>query len=186
MMQGGEIFMTTRGINGVVLVLREGDITKMQAEAIVNAANAALVGGGGVDGAIHQAAGPGLMAECRKIGGCPTGSAVATSAGNLPATYVFHAVGPIYQGRPEDETLLRGAYQCCLDLAEKHGAQSIVFPSLSTGAYGYPLTLAAPIALSTVIAHLQRPTCLRQVTFALLGHHAYTVFEQALERLLPL
>ena len=180
--------MTTRGINGVVLALQEGDITKVQAEAIVNAANAALAGGGGVDGAIHRAAGPGLMAECRKIGGCPTGSAVATSAGNLPAKYIFHAVGPIYGGRPEDETLLRNAYQSCLDLAERHGVLSIVFPSLSTGAYGYPLSLAAPVALSTVIQHLQKPTpsSLRQVIFALFGHYAYTVFEQALDRLLPL
>lgn len=188
MMQGGEVFMTTRSINGVVLALQEGDITKVQAEAIVNAANAALAGGGGVDGAIHRAAGPSLMAECRKIGGCPTGSAVATSAGNLPAKYVFHAVGPIYSGRPEDKTLLRGAYQSCLDLAEKHGVQSMVFPSLSTGAYGYPLPLAAPIALSTVIEYLRKSTStsLRQVVFALFGHHAYTVFEQTLDRLLPL
>lgn len=177
--------MLTRTIHDVMLVLQEGDITSMQAEAIVNAANSALAGGGGVDGAIHRAAGPGLMAECRKIGRCPTGSAVATSAGNLPARYVFHAVGPIYDGRPEDETLLRSAYQCCLDLAEKHGVQSIVFPSLSTGAYGYPLALAAPIALTTVLQHLQQPTCLRQVLFALFGQRAYLVFEQTLERLLP-
>jgi hypothetical protein len=120
---------TTRTIHGVVLTLQEGDITKIQAEAIVNAANAALAGGGGVDGAIHDAAGPGLMDECRKIGGCPTGSAVATSAGNLAAKYIFHAVGPIYEGSPEDERLLRSAYQTCLDLAEKHQVQSIVFPS---------------------------------------------------------
>jgi len=188
MMQGGEAFMTTRTINGVVLALQEGDITKVQAEAIVNAANSALAGGGGVDGAIHRAAGPSLMAECRKLGGCPTGSAVATGAGNLPAKYVFHAVGPIYDGRPEDEKLLRSAYQSCLDLAEKHQVQSIVFPSLSTGAYGYPLTLAAPIALGTVIQHLQKPTptSLRLVIFALFGHHAYAVFEQTLEKLLPL
>lgn len=177
--------MITRTINGVVLALQEGDITKIQAEAIVNAANSALAGGGGVDGAIHRAAGPGLMAECRKIGGCPTGSAVATSAGNLPAKYVFHAVGPIYDGRPEDERLLRGAYQSCLDLAEKHQVQSIVFPSLSTGAYGYPLTLAAPIALSTVIEHIKRPTSLRQVIFALFGSRSYAAFEQELKKLLP-
>lgn len=177
--------MITRTTNNVTLTLQEGDITKVQAEAIVNAANAALAGGGGVDGAIHRAAGPGLMAECRKIGGCPTGSAVATSAGNLPARYIFHAVGPIYHGRPEDEKLLRGAYQSCLDLAEQHQLQSIVFPSLSTGAYGYPLTLAAPIALTTVIQHIQRPTSLRQVIFALFGNRAYSVFERELEKLLP-
>lgn len=177
--------MTTRNINNVTLTLQEGDITKVRAEAIVNAANAALAGGGGVDGAIHRAAGPGLMAECRKIGGCPTGSAVATGAGNLPAKYVFHAVGPIYHGRPEDEQLLRSTYQSCLDLAEKHQIQSIAFPSLSTGAYGYPFALAAPIALTTVIQHLQRPTSLRQVIFALFGRNAYDVFARELEKLLP-
>jgi O-acetyl-ADP-ribose deacetylase len=177
--------MVTRTINGVVLKLQEGDITRMQAEALVNAANSALAGGGGVDGAIHRAAGPGLMAECRKLGGCPTGSAKATSAGNLPAKYIFHAVGPIYNGQPEDEQLLRSAYQTCLDLAEEHQVQSIAFPSLSTGAYGYPLTLAAPIALTTMIEHLKQPTGLHQVTFALFGNHTYTVFAEALAKLLP-
>jgi O-acetyl-ADP-ribose deacetylase (regulator of RNase III) len=185
MMQGGEAFMTTRTIHGVVLALQEGDITRMPAEAIVNAANSALAGGGGVDGAIHRAAGPGLMAECRQIGGCPTGSAVATSAGNMQARYVFHAVGPIYQNRPQDETLLRSAYQSCMDLAETYGVHSMVFPSLSTGAYGYPVSLAAPIALSTVIHHLMQPTCLRQIMFALFGQRSYQVFAQALEQLLP-
>src|SRR6266851_3606172 len=116
----GESFMVTRTINGVVLDLQESDITRVQADAIVNAANSALAGGGGVDGAIHRAAGPGLMAECRKIGGCPTGSAVATIAGNMAARYIFHAVGPIYDGRPEDPQLLRSAYQSCLDLAEQY------------------------------------------------------------------
>jgi len=178
--------MTTRTVNEVTLILQEGDITRIQAEAIVNAANAALAGGGGVDGAIHRAAGPGIIAECREIGHCPPGHAVATSAGNLPARYIFHAVGPIYDERPEDQDLLRSAYQSCLDLAEQYQVQSIVFPALSTGAYGYPLTLAAPVALQTVIAHLQKPTSLRQVTFALFGNRAYTVFEQTLKKLLPL
>jgi O-acetyl-ADP-ribose deacetylase len=177
--------ITTRIINTANLILQEGDITKIAAEAIVNAANSALAGGGGVDGAIHWAAGPSLMAECRKIGGCPTGSAVATSAGNLSAKYVFHAVGPIYEGSPEDERLLRSAYQTCLNLAEQHQIQSIAFPSLSTGAYGYPLNLAAPIALKTVIEHLQKPTSLCQVTFALFGHRAYQVFATTLAELLP-
>lgn len=177
--------MATRTINGVVLTLHEGDITRVQAEAIVNAANSALVGGGGVDGAIHRAAGPGVLAECRKLGGCPTGSARVTSAGNLSAKYIFHAVGPIYAGGPGDEPLLRSAYQTCLDLAEQYQVQSIVFPSLSTGAYGYPLTLAAPIALTTVIEHFKKPGSLRQVTFALFGSRAYTVFAETLEELLP-
>ena len=174
-----------RTVKATTLTLQEGDITKIPAEAIVNAANSGLAGGGGVDGAIHWAAGPSLMAECHKIGGCPTGSAVATSAGKLAAKYVFHAVGPIYEGSPEDERLLRSAYQSCLDLAEKHQVQSIVFPSLSTGAYGYPLTEAAPIALRTVIEHLQGSTSLRQVTFALFGSRAYQIFSETLNRLLP-
>lgn len=184
-MQEGETFMITRTIEGVVLALQEGDIIDVQAQAIVNAANSALAGGGGVDGAIHRAAGPGLMDECRKVGGCPTGEARATGAGSLAAKYIFHAVGPIYQGRPQDKTLLQSAYQSCLDLAEKYGVQSMAFPSLSTGAYGYPLALAAPIALGTVIEHLQKPTCLRQVLFVLFGHRAYLTFEQALSNLLP-
>ncbi|TMD51288.1 MAG: RNase III inhibitor, partial [Chloroflexi bacterium] len=134
--------MSTRNINGVTLALLQGDIVTVQADAIVNAANSGLRGGGGVDGAIHRAGGPGIMEECRKIGGCPTGSAVATTAGRLPAKYVFHAVGPMYSGSPDDERLLASAYQTCLDLAEKHQVKSIAFPSLSTGIYGYPLELA--------------------------------------------
>jgi O-acetyl-ADP-ribose deacetylase (regulator of RNase III) len=177
--------MFTRSINGVMLTLREDDITTVRAEAIVNAANAALLVGGGVDDAIHRAAGPTLIAECRAIGACPTGSAVATSAGNLLAKYIFHAVGPIYSGHAEDEYLLRSAYQSSLDLAEQHQIQSIVFPALSTGAFGYPLDLAAPIALSTVIEHIQNPTSLRQVIFALFDRHAYTVFVQELRKMQP-
>jgi O-acetyl-ADP-ribose deacetylase (regulator of RNase III) len=177
--------MVTRNIHGVVLALQKGDITKVQAEAIVNAANSARARGGGVDGAIHRAAGPGLMAECRKIGGCPTGSAVATGAGNMAAKYIFHAVGPIYNGRAEDRTLLRSAYQSCLDLAEQHQVRSIALPSLSTGAYGYPLTLAAPIALQTVIEHLNGQTCLQEVIFVLFGDKAYEAFAHALDKLSP-
>src|SRR5205809_2146668 len=118
-MHWGEVFMSTRTINSVTLTLIQGDIVKIQADAIVNAANAALAGGGGVDGAIHRAGGPGIMQECRKIGGCPTGSAVATSAGLLKAHYIFHAVGPIYGHHPEAERLLASVYQACLDLAEQ-------------------------------------------------------------------
>src|SRR5438128_10840238 len=134
-MHWGEVFMSTRTINSVTLTLIQGDIVKIEADAIANAANSALAGGGGVDGAIHRAGGPTIMAECRKIGGCPTGSAVATTAGRLKAKYVFHAVGPIYSGRGEDARLLASAYQSCLNLAEQHKVKSIVFPSLSTGVY---------------------------------------------------
>ncbi len=176
--------MSTYTINGVTLVLVQGDITKIKADAIVNAANSALAGGGGVDGAIHRAGGPAIMAECRKIGRCPTGSAVATTAGDLPAKYVFHAVGPMYEGSPEDARLLASAYRACLALAEQHHSESIAFPSLSTGVYGYPLDEAAPIALRAIIAHIKQPTSLKQVTVALFGDRAYRAFEQALEKML--
>ncbi|MGH2497314.1 MAG: O-acetyl-ADP-ribose deacetylase [Ktedonobacteraceae bacterium] len=173
--------MSTRAINGVTLALLKGNIVEVRADAIVNAANSGLRGGGGVDGAIHRAAGPTLMEECRKFGGCPTGKAVATSAGKLPAQYVFHAVGPIYSGTPKDAQLLASAYQSCLDLAEQHGIQSIAFPALSTGVYGYPLAEAAPIALRTITQHIQKPTSLRQVTVVLFGDEAFQAFERALK-----
>ena len=173
--------MSTRNINGVTLALLQGDIVTAQADAIVNAANSGLRGGGGVDGAIHRAGGPGIMEECRKIGGCPTGSAVATAAGRLPAKYVFHAVGPMYSGSPDDERLLASAYQTCLNLAEKQQVKSIAFPSLSTGIYGYPLELAAPVALRTIINHIQKLTSLERVTVVLYGQEAFQVFERALK-----
>src|SRR5258708_18961253 len=177
-----EIFMSTRTINGVTLALLRGNIVERQVHAIVNAANSGLRGGGGVDGAIHRAGGPGIMEECRKIGGCPTGSAVATTAGRLPAKYVFHAVGPIYSGGPEDERLLASAYQSCLNLAEQeqYGVKSIAFPALSTGIYGYPLELAAPIALRTISEHIKQPTSLHQVIVLLFGADSYKAFERAL------
>lgn len=175
--------MSTYTINGVTLALMQGDIVKVQVDAIVNAANSWLAGGGGVDGAIHRAGGPSIMDECRKIGGCPTGSAVATTAGRLPARYVFHAVGPIYSGSKDDERLLASAYQCCLDLAEQYTLQSIAFPSLSTGAYGYPLNLAAPIALNTIVQHIQKPTNLKQVFMVLFGDQAYQAYEKAMNEL---
>src|SRR5256884_9285721 len=146
-----EIFMSTRTINGVTLALMRGNIVEVQVDAIVNAANSGLRGGGGVDGAIHRAGGPGIMEECRKIGGCPTGSAVATAAGRLPAKYVFHAVGPMYSGSPDDERLLASAYQSCLDLAEMHQVIRISFPSVSTGIYRDSIELVAPIALRNYI-----------------------------------
>src|SRR5881275_1134386 len=179
----GELFMSTRNINGVTLALLQGDIVTVQADAIVNAANSGLRGGGGVDGAIHRAGGPGIIEECRKISGCPTGSAVATTAGRLPAKYVFHAVGPVYSGGKDDERLLASAYQSSLDLAEQYQVKSIAFPSLSTGIYGYPLELAAPIALHTIIEHIKKPTCLQQVLMVLFGESAYKVHERVLNKL---
>jgi len=176
--------MATRTINGVILALIRGNIVEVPADAIVNAANSGLRGGGGVDGAIHRAGGPSIMEECRKIGGCPTGEAVVTTAGKLPAKYVFHAVGPIYGGSTDDERLLASAYQSCLNLAEKHEVKSISFPSLSTGIYGYPMELAAPVALHTIIEHVKKPTCLQQVLMVLFGEHTYQVHEQTLDKLL--
>lgn len=178
-----EVFMSTYTINNVTLALLQGDITTVQADAIVNAANEALAGGGGVDGAIHRAGGPAIMAECRKIGGCPTGSAVATTAGRLKATYVFHTVGPIYYGNAEDARLLASAYQSCLKLAEQHHISSIAFPSLSTGVYGYPLDEAAPIALHTIIEHIKGPTSLKTVTFVLYGRQTYEAFADAIQQI---
>src|SRR5713226_8209396 len=180
----GDVFMSTHTIHGVTLALLQGDIVRVQAHAIVNAANSALAGGGGVDGAIHRAGGPSIMAECRKIDGCPTGSAVATTAGKLPARYVFHTVGPIYRGGSEDERLLASAYQSCLDLAEQYKVESIAFPSLSTGIYGYPLDLAAPIALRTIIEHIKKPTSLQQVVIVLFGEASYKAHEKALAEIM--
>jgi len=176
--------MSTHTINGVTLALLQGNIVEVQADAIVNAANSGLRGGGGVDGAIHRAGGPSIMEACRKIGRCPTGNAVATTAGRLPAKYVFHAVGPIYSGSMDDARLLASAYASCLDLAEQYQVKSIAFPSLSTGIYGYPLELAAPIALRSVIEHIQQPTSLQQVLFVLFGDRSFTAFEQALTDLM--
>jgi O-acetyl-ADP-ribose deacetylase len=177
------VFMSTRTINGVTLALIQGNIVEAQVDAIVNAANSGLRGGGGVDGAIHRAGGPSIMEECRQIGGCSTGSAVITTGGKLPAKYVFHAVGPIYSGNRDDERLLTSAYQSCLNLAEQYQVKSIAFPSLSTGIYGYPLELAAVIALRTIIEHIRKPTNLQQVMMVLFGENAYKLHEQALNEL---
>jgi len=178
-----EDFMSTQVLHGVTLVLLRGNIVEVQADAIVNAANSALAGGGGVDGAIHRAGGPTIMQECNKYNGCPTGSAVATTAGRLKAQYVFHAVGPVYYGRAEDARLLASAYEACLKLAEERALKSIAFPSISTGVYGYPIDEAAPIALGTVIKHIQQPTSLQQVMFVLFGSDAYTAYKKALAQL---
>jgi O-acetyl-ADP-ribose deacetylase (regulator of RNase III) len=163
-----------------------GDITQVPADAIVNAANSALAGGGGVDGAIHRAGGPAIMRELDQIraeaGGCPTGGAVATTAGALPARWVFHAVGPVYSGGRRNESgLLESCYRTCLEMAEEHGAAAVSFPSISTGAYRYPLEEAARIAIGAVAAHLERPeTAVRNVVFVLFDQSAYDVYARAL------
>jgi O-acetyl-ADP-ribose deacetylase (regulator of RNase III) len=171
---------------GRKIVLEEGDITRVAADAIVNAANSALAGGGGVDGAIHRAGGGEIMLELdgirRQIGRCATGSAVATAAGRLPAQYVFHAVGPVYRdGRHGEPELLASCYRKCLEMAEERNVRTISFPAISTGVYGYPLENAAAIALREVKAHLEKAdTRLQQVTFVLFGKAAYEVYASLL------
>ena len=169
------------------LELAQGDITRQTTDAIVNAANSELAGGGGVDGAIHRAAGPGLMEETRRRypAGCPTGSAVATAAGKLGAKFVFHAVGPAWRGGQQGEPeALRSAYRTCLELAVTHKCASIAFPAISTGVYGYPRDLAADVSLSAVHEFLlekQAPALVRLVLF---DGGSYGAFARVLEALL--
>src|SRR5262245_38597996 len=134
-------------VNQSTIELVQGNIVDQDVDAIVNAANSSLLGGGGVDGAIHRAAGPQLLAECRALGGCPTGEARITKGYRLAARHVIHTVGPVYHGRARDAELLASAYRSSLALAVQHGVATIAFPSISTGLYGYPLGEAAPIAL---------------------------------------
>ncbi|MBN2492633.1 MAG: macro domain-containing protein [Planctomycetes bacterium] len=168
-----------------VLALAQGDITAFAADAIGNAANAALAGGGGVDGAIHRAAGPTLMADLRRYEGCPTGSAVITPAGNLRARHVIHAVGPRWRGGDRGEAeQLAGAYRRTLELADEAGCRTLALPSISTGVYGYPVAQAAPLALATVRDYLTREArVLERVTFVLFDTATFRAFAEAAERL---
>ena len=174
-------------IGNTILELVQGDITQQEVDAIVNAANSGLAGGGGVDGAIHRAGGPSIMEECRPLGGCPTGQAKATGAGNLKAKWVIHAVGPVYDmhgARAAD--LLASAYRSSLQVAVEKGCASIAFPSLSTGAYRYPLHEAAPIALGTIIDFLKSQTHnLKLVRFVLFDQKALNAYEKAMLKLIP-
>ncbi len=171
-------------VNKAILELVEGDITAQDTEAIVNAANSSLLGGGGVDGAIHRVGGPKILAECKKLGGCPTGEARITTGGNLKAKYVIHTVGPIYtDGTYGEPALLNNAYQTSLKLASQHKLKSVAFPSISTGAYSYPLNEAAAIALQAVINYLKTHPDIGLVRFVLFGHKAYLVYEDVLKKL---
>ena len=163
------------------LSLIQGDITQQDTEAIVNAANTSLLGGGGVDGAIHRAGGPQILKECKEIrarqGGCPTGKAVITSGGNLKARYVIHTVGPVWSGKKEDDNLLRNAYLNSLALADEKGICSIAFPSISTGAYLFPLERAARIALTAVGDFFRKPRHVEEVRFVLFSERILRIYE---------
>jgi O-acetyl-ADP-ribose deacetylase (regulator of RNase III) len=172
-------------VPGGCIDLVQGDITHQATDAIVNAANTTLLGGGGVDGAIHRAGGPTILEECRRLGGCPTGDARITGGGRLPARYVIHTVGPVYRdGRHGEPELLAGAYRRSLEIAVEHGLRSIAFPSISTGAYRYPISQAAQIALGTVGGFLeQAPGQLDVVRFVLFSVRDLEVYAEALARL---
>ena len=166
--------------------LQQGDITKMTTDAIVNAANTSLLGGGGVDGAIHRAGGPSILEECRAIrnrqGGCPTGQAVITTGGNLPAKYVIHTVGPVWQdGLHNEEELLASAYRNSLRLAAEHKIKTIAFPNISTGIYGFPKDKAAAIALKTAIAFLDANAMPEDIIFVCFDKENFGIYRSALE-----
>ena len=163
------------------LVIVEGDITTHDVDAIVNAANATLLGGGGVDGAIHRAAGPELLAECRTLGGCPTGEAKITRGYRLPARWVIHTVGPVWRdGRHGEDALLARCYRRSLDLAVERGVRTIAFPSISTGAYGFPLERAARIAIRECLGFLSEHPDFGQVRLVCFGGQALAVYRAAL------
>ncbi|MBI2412518.1 MAG: O-acetyl-ADP-ribose deacetylase [Deltaproteobacteria bacterium] len=171
-------------VNSAVISLIKGDITLEATDAIVNAANSRLAGGGGVDGAIHRAGGPGIMAECRKIGGCPTGGAVITTAGLLKAKKVIHTVGPIYKdGKHREAELLASAYLSSLKLAADHRLKSVSFPSISTGAYGYPVEEAAEVAIKAVISFLTANTGIDLVRFVLFSNADLETYAGVLRKL---
>jgi O-acetyl-ADP-ribose deacetylase (regulator of RNase III) len=163
--------------------IRQGDITKLEVGAIVNAANRSLLGGGGVDGAIHRTAGPELLTECRSIGGCPTGEARITHGYNLPARYVIHTVGPVYSGIPQDSRLLTQCYLNSLKLASDHNLTSVAFPAISCGVYAYPINEACKIAIDTTCNFLASNTSLKKVIFILFSSENYNTYTDYLKSL---
>ena len=172
-------------INESTLELVEGDITKQDVDAIVNAANSSLLGGGGVDGAIHRAAGPQLLEECRTLGVCETGSAKITRGYKLKARHVIHAVGPVYRdGKHGEPALLASAYRTCLELASQNKCTSVAFPAISTGVYGYPMEDAARIAFRTIVDYLEQHPEITLVRYVLFGARAFETHQRVLEEVL--
>lgn len=172
-------------IGSSTIEIVEGDITTQATEAIVNAANRALMGGGGVDGAIHRAGGPRIMEECRKLGGCDTGDAKITTGGNLLARYVIHTVGPVYRdGKHREAELLASCYRRSLELASEYHLKSIAFPAISTGAYGYPLDEAARIAIKTTVDYLKEHQDIHLVRFVLFGQKSFRAYAEALKEIM--
>ena len=162
--------------------ITEGDITRLEVDAIVNAANESLLGGGGVDGAIHRAAGPGLLEECRRLGGCPTGEARITGGHALPARHVVHTVGPVWRGGTHrEDDLLESCYRESLRLAAEHGTLTVAFPAISTGVYGFPIPRAARIAVRAVAAGLAEHPSLTRVVLCCFGPESRAAHERALE-----
>ena len=165
--------------------LIQGNIVEQGVDAIVNAANTSLLGGGGVDGAIHRAAGPGLLEECRTLGGCHTGQARITAGYALPANHVVHTVGPVYRdGASGESELLASAYRSSLELAQQHRLKSVAFPSISTGAYRYPIEQASRIALETSIAWMRKHRLPEKVVFVLFSQQDLAVYDESLTRIL--
>jgi len=162
------------------LEIRQGDITRLEVDAIVNAANRSLLGGGGVDGAIHRAAGKELLAECRSLGGCPVGEARITRGYRLPARYVIHTVGPVYTGTAQDAALLSLCYENSLKLATQYHLSSIAFPAVSCGAYGYPIEKACKIAIDTCLNVLGVTPGIEKIIFVLFSGKDYAVYQSAL------
>ncbi len=173
-------------VNKTIISLRQGDITRQEVDAIVNAANSSLLGGGGVDGAIHRTGGPSILEECKQIrnshGTCRPGNAVITGGGNLPAQYVIHTVGPVWRGGGSDEeAVLASAYRTSLELAVQHEVRTVAFPSISTGAYGFPVDRASTIAVETACAFSESCEALKEIRFVLFDQSTYKCFKSRLE-----